>query len=206
MLTRRWLIVLPSVIAVAALGLGTWQVLITRSQRDAARQQLTAASAQLSELRALDGQRLSAAKQKIVQDQRLITAANQALDSLGAKYDQATTTTTTTTTIPPSTGLSVSLTRSSGQLTTGVGFTLTATVWRTSSPSDIINGAVTFDSDGSPLSFCTKVALSLSFPGPSNVATCSLDFTQPGTYNLSASSSAANGQTGYGALTVSVSS
>ena len=202
MLTRRWLIVVPSVVAVAAIGLGAWQVVDARSQVSTTRQQLAA-------LRTSDNHKLAVAQAKASKDQNLITAANRALNLLGNKYDAATApTTTTTSTVPAQTsnGLEVSLTRGSDQVVTGTTFTVTATITRTSSPYDTVNGTVTFSNDGSVLSFCRNVTMQIQIPGAANIATCSMNFTVPGTYDLSAFATANDGQTGSSSLTITVSS
>ncbi len=200
MLTRKWLIVLPSVIAVAAIGLGTWQVVSTRSELDAARQQLT-------RLRAADAKQLAKTRGQEAATKSALATATQSvkhLQSLAA----TTTTTTTTTTVPAQTsnGLGVSLTRGSDQVVTGTTFTLTATIWRTSAPSATVNGSVTFSNDGAVLSFCRNVTLQLQIPGLANIATCSMNFTEPGTYDLSAFATSGNGETGSSSLTITVSS
>jgi hypothetical protein len=84
----RWLIVLPSVIAVAAIAVGTWQVVSTRSELDAARHQLT-------NLRATDAKQLAQSRGEETAAKSALATATQSV-----KHLQYLSTTTTTTPCP----------------------------------------------------------------------------------------------------------
>jgi hypothetical protein len=108
--------------------------------------------------------------------------------------------------ITPPFGLTVSLSRSSGQLFTGVGFTLTASAVSVMSPNTPPVGTVTFGDGDGAISFCSNEPLIASPYYQGGIATCSIEYSQPGTYTITASASSSDGSTGSGTLTITVSS
>jgi hypothetical protein len=120
----------------------------------------------------------------------------------------ATTTTTTTTTLAPPPGPTVSLSReSSGQLFTGVGFTILAVVSSIAAPSTRPTGTVTFASSGVPISFCSNEAMvSYFYDQTKSSDACMLSFSRPGTYIITAVATGAGAATGTGSVTITVNS
>lgn len=72
---RRWFVVLPSVIAIAAIGLGVWQIAATRSE-------LRSTQRQLAALRSSDAQKLSAEKRKVASVASALAAEQRAMNSV----------------------------------------------------------------------------------------------------------------------------